>query len=154
LEKVNTPTIAAAARQQKQVGEVEIEREQQRVEDEEAVRAEQPDERRRRERIDERFRVIQPRPDRILELDAADIGKAVRRTPARHLAALQEDPFRSAAVLLPHTREILALEAEIEIAGEAFREAVVGRFVALERLGFARQVDRRRERQQEEAETE
>ena len=76
----------------------------------------------------------------------------VRPADAVDLAALQEDPFRPAGELLPHAREIFALVGEVEIARQTLRQAVVRGFVALEVLRHPRQIDGRRERQQQQPE--
>src|SRR5262249_6891785 len=72
-----------------------------------------------------------------------------RRADAIDLAPLQEDSFGTATEFLPDACEILALEREIEVGGDALREAVVGRLVAFEALRLTRQIECRGERQED-----
>src|SRR5262249_47135848 len=113
------------------------------------MRPEQKHEWRRRQRIDERLRVVQPRANWILELHPPHERERGRRADAIDLAPLQEDSLGTAAEFLPDAREILALEREVEVGRQALREAVIGRLVAFEALRLTRQVERRGERHQD-----
>ena len=70
---------------------------------------------------------------------------------ADRLAALEEDAFRSWE-LFPHAHQILALEREVGVARQAVRQAVVRGFVAFEPLSRFRDIDRQRERHQQQTE--
>jgi hypothetical protein len=80
------------------------------MEDHEAVGAEQLDERRGEQWIDERL----------------------REEDVRVLAALQEHAFGTARIFLPHADEILALVFEIQIVGQRVSEHVIGRGITKE----------------------
>ena len=136
----------AHPRVQEQVTAPDDERQQERVKDEEAVRAEHADERRGGERIYERLPVVVPR----------SIGVRLRARPderrAQHHAGLddvaplfQEEPGGSAGKLAPHADEILAPILEVAILREAVPHHVVGRFVALDADGGFREIHRQRQ---------
>jgi hypothetical protein len=111
-----------ATSREEQVGDEEIDAEQQGVEDQKTGRSEQPDERGRDGRIDKGLRVVQPRADGIITLDPAHVRKVTRTSNPVDLAAFQEDSFRAARKLLPYSYEILALVGEIEVVRETPRQ--------------------------------
>jgi hypothetical protein len=121
------------------------------MQDQEPVGPGHEDKRRRDQRVDECLRIIEAGADRIVGLDAAHERERARAADLDPLPALQEDPFR-AGKLFPHADQIAALEGEIEVAGEAVGQAVVGGLVALEALRGLRKVDRDGERQEDQRE--
>src|SRR5205085_12279407 len=97
------------ARAEKRVRTQETQGHQQRVKHQETIGAEQPDERGRQQRIDERLREIQVR-----------------------VVTLEEDAFGPGLELVPHAHEIFPLILEVKIVGNAVAERVVGGGIAEE----------------------
>ncbi len=105
---------------------------QQDVEDEEAVQAEQPHERRHDDRVDQRLAEIQPVGVRIRRPVDVHEGRGPVDAHAQPLAALQEDAVGPPAVQSPISLEIPPLVREIMVEGHAERHRDVGRFVSLD----------------------
>ena len=69
-------------------------------------------------------------------------GPPADQIDVKILAALQEDPFRSALVDAPEADEILSLERQIAVVRHAERHAHVGGFVAFDAIGRPHDVER------------
>ena len=136
----------AHARVQEQVAAPDDEREQQRVKNEEPVRAEHADERRRDERIGERFPVVVPRRVGIRLRAHPDERRPKHHPRLDDVAPLfQEEPGGSTGELAPDANEVLAAVLEVAIRREAVPHHVIGGFVALDADGGFREVDRQRQ---------
>ena len=120
------------------------------MKDEEAAGAEEPDERRGDERIDEGLSEIQPCLRRLVGWKPSGTRERVGRLEAVRLAPLQKHALGSRGVFLPHAHQIATLVGEIEIPGEALTHQVVRRLVTLEAVLGAREVDRRGDAEQHE----
>ncbi len=122
----------AGSRPHEGIRRAEARRQQQGVQHQEPVGAEQHDERRGREWIDERLAVVQPVTAAVGRLHEPDEWERALCLEVDVPPALEEDAFRPCRELLPDARQVLALELGVEVLREAVPEAVVGRLVALE----------------------
>ena len=83
------------------------------MEEEQAVQAEETDEWRREHRVRDRLAEVEPVEVGVVPLQDPDERNVAPKANAHHLAAFQEDAFRSAVVETGKSFEIAALEGEI-----------------------------------------
>ena len=121
----------AGSSREKLVGAGERDREQRKVEDDEARRPEHAHERPCEQRVDERFAVEQPRRVGIVRAVDFDERRPGSEMHARDVPPLlQEHTARTRSELAQHPQQILTAVRQIGVRGEGVRHQVVGGFVA------------------------